>query len=105
LVGGQLLRLHDQSGQELHLDVAGLPEFEREGVVGLELLGDRADVAELDAELIVGCADFDVVYATGGVAERFELGEDLDDVYELYISHPRSRQAPRAASRNLGQRK
>ena len=51
---GERLGLDDKGCEELRFDVAGVPEIECEFVIGLDLLGHRADVAEFHAELVVG---------------------------------------------------
>src|SRR5690606_17224134 len=77
LVARERPGLDEQGREQLRLDVAGLPEVEPESVVGLELLGEGADVAELHAELVVGRAGLRVVLAAGLVAHGFETGEDV----------------------------
>ena len=74
----------------MRLDVAGVPELEREFVIGLDLLGHRADVAELHAELVVGRAGLRVVRTPGVVAEGLELCEDFVDGHaDDYTRNPK----------------
>lgn len=79
--GGERLGIEKERSEELGIDVVGVPEFEGEGVffVGLSLnvFGEGADVAVLDAELIGGRAELGVVFAAGFVAFLFERGEEL----------------------------
>jgi hypothetical protein len=81
------LGLEDEGGEELGLEVAGLPELEGQVVIEwgrLDLLGECAEVAERHAELVLGDSrpvgpDLGVVLAASVVAKGLELCEDFFD--------------------------
>jgi hypothetical protein len=52
--------------------MAAVPKLQREAVVGLDLLGHRADIAHLDAILVAGSAALGVLRTHLGGAKRFE---------------------------------
>ena len=77
LVGRQFLGLDQESGQELGVDVPGLPERQSQRMVRPDLFRQHPDVAETHAELIVAGAALGVLRPHLRVAERFELLESF----------------------------
>lgn len=69
------LGLHHEDREKTRIDVARFPELEAELVVGLDLLGQLADVTELDAILVVAGAVLGIAGADLVVAEGFEPGQ------------------------------
>lgn len=80
--GGERSRLDDERRQELRFDVASVPKLERELVIGFDLFGQLAEVAQFYAKLIVWRTGFDVVLPPSVVAEGFELCEDFFDGHQ-----------------------
>jgi hypothetical protein len=75
IVARQLLRLEHEKGQQARLEVAGLPQRDRERVIPLDRRGDLSDPAHRHAELLVARAVLRVAGAHLLVAERLQLRE------------------------------